>query len=704
MTSITCITALAIDPHNTNTVYAGAHNGGAFKTTNGGWNWVNTGLTSSDYIEALAIDPQNTNTVYAGTGGDGVFKTTDGGGNWTAVNTGLTNTSIGALAIDPQNPNTVYAGTWGGGVFVISFSGVGVDLSVDTISPVQVLDGQPLIKNKATAIKADIRKTGNATVNNVSVQVQYGSSTLTRFYVVEPSNINTQNALVADNTTHPLNFTSSEATKTIYFFSDSLAPTGSTFQASVTVDYAGTIAETNEANNTATSASVPVYGANWSGLLFPSLYVHYFRTDWGSTSLTDFDSYYQTSNDFLKGVYPVAGQSFTPNKSANYVGNTTLFRFGDGKLDERELGLWILTTLPQVRIAHPTADRFIATVPSGWFASNTTGELANALGVAYPAMRELVISEARATSRPNGPSIAAHEIGHSYQLDLSCEEYDSCNSSRQDGIGNYASSGLWVEKRIPIQVSADRKIYCFMGAYADREYWIDGDDYSALLNDHKTTAPISAIPRNATTQAILAVGTFHSDGTATLDNWYVLPEAELSTLVPGPYTFEYQDTGGGVLYQQSFDVLFNLLGTTLTESPFVFTIPYVAGTARIVVKQNNVPQAQKDISANAPIVTVVSPNGGEQLGGQVTISWSGSDVDGDALSYVILFSRDNGATWEPIAGDVTTTSYVWDISRLLPGTQYLIKVVATDGINTGQDVSDAPFTITGQLYLPLILR
>jgi len=34
----------------------------------------------------------------------------------------------------------------------------------------------------------------------------------------------------------------------------------------------------------------------------------------------------------------------------------------------------------------------------------------------------------------------------------------------------------------------------------------------------------------------------------------------------------------------------------------------------------------------------------------------------------------------------------------------LIKVVATDGINTGQDVSNAPFTIIGQLYLPLILR
>jgi hypothetical protein len=72
-------------------------------------------------VFALAIDPSAPTTVYAGSGpGGGVFKSTNGGASWSAVNTGLTNTSVLALAIDPLTPSTVYAGTNGGGVFVSS--------------------------------------------------------------------------------------------------------------------------------------------------------------------------------------------------------------------------------------------------------------------------------------------------------------------------------------------------------------------------------------------------------------------------------------------------------------------------------------------------------------------------------------------------------------------------------------------------------
>ena len=677
----TNVYTLAIDPVVPSILYAGTSGGGVFKSTTGGgaWESVNTGLISH-FVKALAIDPTNPSTLYAGTSGGGVFKSMTGGAAWESINIGLTNTGINTLAIDPTPPSTLYAGTDGGGVFAISFTPI-LDLSVDSVLPIQVLEGQSLVKDKATAIKAVIRKTGNEAVNKVSARLAYGSSTFTNFYVAEPSNSDAQNALIADNTTYPLNFASSETTKTIYFFNDNLAPIGNTFQASVTVDYLGIIPETDETNNIRTSDSVTVSDTRWSGLLFPDLYIHYFRTDWGFTPTTTFDNYYNTSNDFLKGVYPVAGQRFQPNKSSNYIGNTATFRQGDGKLDSTELGRWIMSTLPQMQIAHPTADRFIATVPSGWFASTTTGgSLPQYVGVAYPAMRELVVAEAGTTNRPNGPSIVAHEVGHSYTLNLGCEEYNNCNITIQDGIGNYASSGLWVDKRIPVQPSADRKIYCFMGSYKDREYWIDSYDYSALMNDHKTTALNSARSNNATTQAILAVGTFHNDGTATLDNWYVLPEAELSALVPGPYTFEYQDGSEGVLYQQSFDISFDLMGTALTESPFVFTIPYVEGTSKIIVKYNNVSEAEKPISPNKPIVTIVSPNGGELIGGQTTIQWSGSDLDGDSLSYMILFSTDNGTTWNPIESNVTTTGYQWSVSDLLVGTQYLIKVVATDGI------------------------
>ena len=54
--------------------------------------------------------------------------------------------------------------------------------------------------------------------------------------------------------------------------------------------------------------------------------------------------------------------------------------------------------------------------------------------------------------------------------------------------------------------------------------------------------------------------------------------------------------------------------------------------------------------------------------------------------------------------NLTGTSYTWELSQLPAGTQYRVKVIATDGINTGQDVSNAPFTILGQVYLPLIMR
>jgi hypothetical protein len=91
-----------------------------FKSVDGGGSWsaANVGLTTT-FIPALAVDPLNPATVYAGTN-RGVFKSVDGGGSWSAINTGLTsNTLIQALVIDPIVPTTVYAATLGGGVFVL---------------------------------------------------------------------------------------------------------------------------------------------------------------------------------------------------------------------------------------------------------------------------------------------------------------------------------------------------------------------------------------------------------------------------------------------------------------------------------------------------------------------------------------------------------------------------------------------------------
>src|SRR4030095_8693034 len=73
--------------------------------------WTNMGPFGGD-VEALAIDPQNPSTVYAGTA-TGLFKSTDGGGSWSVLKTPLPG-GFGFLATDPQTPSTVYVGNGSG--------------------------------------------------------------------------------------------------------------------------------------------------------------------------------------------------------------------------------------------------------------------------------------------------------------------------------------------------------------------------------------------------------------------------------------------------------------------------------------------------------------------------------------------------------------------------------------------------------------
>ncbi len=101
--------ALAIDPVDPATLYAGTSGGGVFRSTNGGGSWIaiNAGMTSTNVL-ALAIDPAIPTTLFAGTSGGGVFKSIDGGDSWTPVNSGLPSSQVRALAI---GPSAIYAGT-----------------------------------------------------------------------------------------------------------------------------------------------------------------------------------------------------------------------------------------------------------------------------------------------------------------------------------------------------------------------------------------------------------------------------------------------------------------------------------------------------------------------------------------------------------------------------------------------------------------
>ena len=71
----------------------------------------------NEVVYAIAIDPDDTDVIYAGTRWGGVYKSINGGKDWKEINEGLKDNSILTLLISPQNPDIIYAGTWGNGIY-----------------------------------------------------------------------------------------------------------------------------------------------------------------------------------------------------------------------------------------------------------------------------------------------------------------------------------------------------------------------------------------------------------------------------------------------------------------------------------------------------------------------------------------------------------------------------------------------------------
>jgi subtilisin family serine protease len=97
-----------------------------------------------------------------------------------------------------------------------------------------------------------------------------------------------------------------------------------------------------------------------------------------------------------------------------------------------------------------------------------------------------------------------------------------------------------------------------------------------------------------------------------------------------------------------------------------------------------------------PEVTVIRPNGGEvfYVAEDDTVRWEATDDFGvDSVS--LYYSTDGGSTfpYTITTGEANDGEYLWDVPNT-PSTTCIVKVVAYDTwLNTGEDVSDAVFTI-----------
>ena len=137
---------------------------------------------------------------------------------------------------------------------------------------------------------------------------------------------------------------------------------------------------------------------------------------------------------------------------------------------------------------------------------------------------------------------------------------------------------------------------------------------------------------------------------------------------------------------------------TTTASSYNWNPVYNNPSEEVLIKvtDNNNP-AYFDISNNVFVISenndiiITSPNGGEQwqAGSSQTISWVAAP---GSTRFSVLFSINNGSTWNTITSSTYSTSQVWTIPNT-PASNCLIRV--RDFNNTCiEDYSDDAFSIT----------
>jgi len=234
--------------------------------------------------------------------------------------------------------------------------------------------------------------------------------------------------------------------------------------------------------------------------------------------------------------------------------------------------------------------------------------------------------------------------------------------------------------------------------YCPGTKWISNYTYHGLMDYFQNPLLPQAQQRVDATDRLAVFGFADlNTNQVNVQPLFVIPNADdLEPRTPGEYAIVLRDALNNELARYPFTP------DTGNDGPIVvFTelVPYVTGTVRVdIEKPGGSLLTSSSAGAAAPLVNVTAPNGGEILAGDtVTVSWSASDPDGDPLIFDARYSPDNGANWYVVAQNITGTNTIIDSDNLSGSTQALFQVWASDGIHTGIDASDAPFTVPNHL-------
>jgi hypothetical protein len=318
-----------------------------------------------------------------------------------------------------------------------------------------------------------------------------------------------------------------------------------------------------------------------------------------------------------------------------------------------------------------------------------------------------------------GDWYGAHELGHTYDQKHtrgtqppSCPAGCGCEGGAvahyTDGrisaalTGSSAVYGFDTQK-LTVYPPAWKDLMTYCG-----NLWISDYSYNSIRSRMISESGTSAAQRATAPGEYLAVfGTIVSGtDTVALEPFYRIEDAwDVFGRVPGDYTIRFLGSGSVVLADYPFSVGFEFVdpGADSQTGPaqaeeeigsIAEYVPWVEGTRVVAILRGEEELARRAVSAHAPQVELIAPNGGEVLDGDTfAVTWSASDQDGDDLVFSLDYSTDGGATWTPLGAEATGTTVTLDADAVPGSDEGLFRVIASDGVNTAVDTSDAVFSV-----------
>jgi archaellum component FlaF (FlaF/FlaG flagellin family) len=307
--------------------------------------------------------------------------------------------------------------------------------------------------------------------------------------------------------------------------------------------------------------------------------------------------------------------------------------------------------------------------------------------------------------------LLAHEVGH--LLNDTGLQHAACGTEGIPDLpgGRIDNWGIDFIGRAPTLYSPapmhSNRAYDFM-SYCPPNLWVSIFHYRKLEEGFQDYSP-QAQNLYTSYRVLSVLGTVYTP-TLTVDFGTLYP---LDSVVPPDanrgteYCLELRNADEILLDSRCFDLSFTLpeSGDPTDAESFTLLLPYPEGTSSLVLAYKGSELARVSQSDNAPTVQLLSPNGGEvwSASGTYTVTWTASDAGGDPLRFMVSYSDNDGETWMPLVLDITDSFLAVDSPNIPGSTTARFKVTATDQMLTGEDVSDASFTVGSKGPVAFIL-